>query len=407
MSWGTVTIGRMVLRENFTATESVDGSTGDRSLSLAGEESSPPLTLVQVRQRREDVVGLMGRLVPVRFSAKADLDGWYTVGDVGAELTNWTNEVVKFSWSLKLARAGAANVVDLESRLTGAGRQNAYGQAGERWHAPAASATGYFTGTSQPSGFVARDLGDGEGVITVYRGIPTNVSPRWVSTLTDYGRGRARVSVDGIERTPRDMAMSTTGWEISNGLLKVAPGASATLLVSAWDGSAWDRIDWNASISASASGAILSWLDASVLKNDYEMVTVRLVGAGLNGLGRTTMDLTLRRGARFVETYLSSDVAATPSWYRAVTEAGTAPASAAYVSATANDGGGNRYVIASASPFTANTTQGGISRAASRTLDAALGSVIGGGSAITGNTAASLRDQYIMAMAETTSAVVR
>lgn len=405
MSWGTVLIGRMTLRETFTASDATDGSTGARAVSLTGEESSPPLTLAELAQRREDLAGLNGRLVPVRFSTKSDLDGWYTVTDAGAEITNWSSEVAKFSWSLKLSRAGAANAIDLESRLTGAGRQNAYGQAGERWHAPSASATGYFTGTSQPFGSIDRALAT-EGTITVFRGVPSGVSPRWSSTLADYGRGRSRVLVDGVERTAQDVVVGASAWSMSNDLIRVSPGASATLQVEAWDGSAWDRIDWNASVSGSTSGAITTWRAASVLRNDYELTTVRLM-SGTTAAGRVTLDLSLRRGSRFVETYLQSDVAATPSWYRSAAEAGTASASTAYVSATGNDAGGNRYVIISAGPFTANTAQGGLTRAAARTLDAGIGSVVGGGSAVAGNTAASLRDQYILALAERTAAVIR
>jgi hypothetical protein len=407
MSWGTVYVGRMTLREGFTVSDTVNANTGVRAVSITGQESSPPLTLAEVDQRREDLSGLMGRMIPVQFSTKADFNGWYRVTDVGADVTNWSDEVVKFSWSLKLDRIGPENAIDIESRLTGVGRQNTYGLAGERWHAPAASAVGYYTGTSQPSGSVTRALAAGEGTITVYRGVPASVSPRWGTTLVDYARGRARVLVDSVERVPTDLVMAPTTWELNNGLMKVTPGASATLQVSAWDGSAWDRIDWNASVTASTSGAITAWSAASVLRNDYELVTIRLVAGTSATSGRVTMDLTLRRGARVVETYLQTDIAGTKSWYRAAAEASTAPASASYVTATGNDAGGNKFVAIAATSFTALTVQGGLTKASTRTLDAGLGSVIGGSGAAAGDVATVLRDHYIRTMAEQTMGVRR
>lgn len=413
--WGTATIGRLVLREGFTLTAAMNGTTGRRTLTLTGEESSPPLTPGQVKCRQEDILGLQGRILPVTFTHKSDHDGWYEVVDVDTSATNWTGEVVKFSWQVQAERIGPANGTDLESRLAGGGRANLYALAGERWHAPSASAYGYVTGTSAPSGSVARTLADGEGTITVYRGIAANVHPRWGVALADYGRGRARFIQNlslapATERTADNVAIpsaSTSNWSLENGLMRVSPGASATLQVSAWDGSAWDRVDWNLSITASASGAITSWDAATLVRNDYEVVTVRLVKD--RAPGRTVLDVSLRRGARFAETYVQTNVATTKSWYRAAAEAGTAPASAAYVTATANDAAGNRYWIGSlGSPaFTAQLVQGGITKAAVLALDAALGSVVGGSGATAGNDAAVLRDHYVQAMGERTVAVER
>jgi len=403
--WGTVKIGRLTLREGYTLADTTNANTGERGITLSGEESSPPLTVAELQQRREDFAGLLGTLVPVTFTIKTEYNGWYAPYDINIDATNWTNEVVKFSWSIRLSRIGAENSTDIESRLTGAGRLNTYSLTGERWHAPAASAYGYFTGTSQPSGSVSRVLADG-GSITVYRGIPTSINPRWGTSLTNYYGGRSRVLVGGAERQARDVVISASAtWEMNNGLVKVQPGASATLQVSAWDGAAWDRIDWNASVTASASGPITSWDGVSIIRNDFELVTVRLVKD--RAPGRTMLDLSLRRGARAVETYLQTDTSTTKSWYRAVTEAGTAPASASYVAATVNDANGNQYVVGAATSFTAQTGVGGITKAAALALDAFIGAVVGGSAAPAGETASVIRDHYIVSMAETTMAVRR
>jgi hypothetical protein len=613
--WGTAVIGRLTLREGFTLTAAMNGSTGDRTLNLTGEESSPPLTVAETKRRQEDILGLQDRFLPITFSNKSDHNGWYMITDVDTQLTNWTGEVVKFGWTINAVRVGAENGVDIESRLSGAARQNPFSLAGERWHTPAAASFGYFTGTAYPSGTQARVLADGEGTVTVYRGLPASVSPRWGVALADYNRGRSRVLVAGVERVATNITMGASAWEVNNGLVRVTPGAASTLTVASWDSGstvlintdaftastgspwsgnwvtaltapggsilingnagrltsgsagaysgrvgvrlgyaptpidavalfnftwptgdecypafyvrstnntmdgaggyfvamnrpgnvfvigrgdgsyanttlgsvaaswsagtkywcrfgvvgsalkarwwvdgateptawmievtdtvytgtglaigfthgpgaaglakwdiddfsmatvfpgatgAWEGVNWNTSISASTTGAVTSWKAATVVRNDHELVTVRLVGDA--NPGRVSLDLTLRRGSRFVETYLQTDTATTKSWYRDVAEGGTAPASGAYIAATGDDVQGNRYFVAAANSATFMTTAGGVVKTATRTLDAALGSVVNGSAGSAGDLAPVLRDQYLRATAEQTMGVRR
>lgn len=490
-TWGTVQLGRLTLREDFPATPAVNASTGERTLQLTGEESSPPLELPELYRRNEDVLGLVGRYVPVTFTDKADQNGFYLVTDANAGvLTNWGNEVVKFSWSLQLTRVGPENGVDVSSRLTGVARANDFGLSGERWHAPAGSAYAYFTGVgSQPSGSVQRPVADG-GQVTVYRGVPTAASPRWGTSLANHGRGRVRILVGGLERTAVNIAASpaasslafafndgttslitvldaqaipfpvgsrfqlytaalrtakestvftvtaknsafgftnisftpsastavltgdvaklvATGtsdagqWELGNGIMRVTQGASSTLTVAAWDGTGYEHVEWNVSVTGSATGGITSWDAVTVLRNDYELGTVRLTRgttAGASAAGRVLLDLTLRRGSRFVEATLQTDASTTVGVYRPTAEAGTAPASGGHVTASANDAAGNRYVIMAPKSFTAQTTQGGITASATTRRDFALGSVVGGSAALAGDVATVLTSQYLTSM---------
>lgn len=399
MTWGTVTIGRLVLRETTTLTGGY--ASGRRTLSLAGEESTPPLTMAQLRQRQEDILGLADRFVPVTFTDKTDHNGYYVVDNVSAALDNAQGETAKVSWTITLARLGPDNAVDLESRIVNVVRQNSFALTGERWHAPAASAYAYFTGSTRPSGSVAR-VGD-EGVVTVYRGVPAAVSPRWGAALADYGRARARVTVDGLERSADEVSIpASAAWRIGNSLVNVSGGASASLLMDFYDGTAWRTKSWNVSVTASAASPVLTWDAITIVRNDYESVTVRLVKSAAPG--RALLDLTLRRGARFVEGYAQTDVSSTMSVYLASAETGAA--SAGYVTATASDAFGHRYVAGSAKTFATNTN-GGLSASAVTGFDFFIGSVIGGASAAAGDTAAQLRDQYIATMAETTMGAKR
>lgn len=404
MSWGTITVGRLTLRETVLADDRVNQLTDARTLVIQGQESMPPLlTMAELNQRREDIMGLMGMTVPVRFTDKPNLDGYYRVVDTGAGQTNWQDEVAWVDWNLSLELIGPANAVDLESRLTAAGRVNDFGlSASATWHAPAASAYGYDTGANTPSGTVSRAGSD--GTVTVFLDLPANTNPRWGSTLANYGAGRCRFTLDGFERTGTNLTVAGSAWSLDNSLVRVTPAASATLSVDAWDSGAWTTKTWN--VSVAGSGAALGTPSAvTVLRNDYEAATVRLVWD--RAPGRATLDLTLRRGSRLAEGYLQTGAANTLAVYRASAEAGTAPASSAYVTATGNDAAGNRYLVASARSFTALTVQGGLQKTSTRTLDFGVGVVFNGGSAATGDAATDLRSQYLMAMAETTQGVKR
>jgi hypothetical protein len=418
-TWGTLVIGRLTLREGFTAEPARNASTGDRTLTLTGEESSPPLTLLEVKQRNEDILGLLNRYVPVTFTDKTDHNGFYWVNDVNAgTLTNWGDEVVKFAWQLQLVRVGPANAVDYSSRLTGVARTNDFGLSGERWHAPAASAYAYFTGVgSQPSGTVARPISDG-GSITVYRGVPASANPRWGTTTADVQKGRVRLLAtsnggSAVERTGTNLAIAAASgsWSLENALVRVGQGAggSATLTIGAWNGTSWGSIDWSVSVTASATGGITSWDAVTVLRNDYELATVRLLKAtaAASGAGRALLDLTLRRGSRFVEATLQTDASTTVGVYRPTAEAGTAPASGGHVTATANDGAGNRYIVISPRTFTAQTTQGGVTKAAVTRFDFGLGSVVGGSGALSGDAASAMVSQYLTSMGLEDLVVVR
>lgn len=405
--WGTVQVGRITLREGFDMDANLNTATNKRTITLRGQESSPPLTVAAVQRLQEDILGLLDRFVPIYFTNKADHNGFYNVTDVNTNVVNWTGEVVKFDWTIQAEFCGPEGSVDIDSRLTQINRLNAFSLTGERWHAPAGGAYGYYTGTSQPSTSIARPSADGVPV-TVYRTVPIGVSPRWGSSPQAYQNGRARVLVSGVERAATRVIVSASAgdWSVENALVRVQPGSSATLQISAWDGSAWDRIDWNASITASASGPITSWDSVAIIRNDYELVTVRLLKG--NAPGRTTLDVSLRRGARAAELYLATDIGTTKSFYRAAAEAGTAPASAAYQSATANDGSGNRYIVGTAAASaTYQASQGGITKSAVATLDAFIGAVVNGASAAAGDVATVIRDHYMATNSETSTGVRR
>lgn len=400
MTTNTVRIGRMIMREDLTVAEQGDAS-GDRSLALSGTESRPRLSAAAIERQREDWLSMAGQLVPVVFTVKDYLNGFYTVRDVSGTIEDWGSDLSSFRWSGNFTRNGTEGEIDIESRLGGSqSRFNNFTVTGERVHAPSIGATSYWTNGTVSS--VLSRTGEA-GVVKVYRGIGLTVSPRWIVAPQSYMAGAVVLRDDlGVERSGEGAKLNATNFELSNGLVRVKPLASTGVLeVSNWSGGAWRTKNWDLLINAVTTG-VFDFV--SVLSNQPEVVSIRMVKSMT--LGRLYVDLTVRRGSRFVEVYVQSELGATIKIVRGTTEAGTNSLGGTVV-ANANDGNGNKFIVGSARTFTADVTNGGISLAATPVLDAFIGAVVGGTGAVAGDAAADLQKQYIGAPTELVQGVRR
>lgn len=383
MTWGTLTAGRLTLREGYTST-----ATDNTGLTVKGQESSPPLTATQLEQRREDLQGLTGAVLPVTWTSKARLNGFYLVTSAKADYTHYQDAgVLTLDWTLELDRYGTEFETDHESRLSGPlTRNTSHAATGERWLAPPLGHYGFWSASTTLS-VVTRTGAD--GALIVYRGIPLATSPRWGAAPTAALAGRVRfLDADGAERSGLNFSPAATGWELTNGLVSVKVNGPGQLDVRAWTGGAWRSKLWTIN-DGTGLGLPAS---ATLLRNDLGNVIVRLLWAGAT-TGRLTLDITLRRGARFAELYFRRNASATLSLARSATEAATA--GTGYLRATANDADGNRYVLGSAQAFTGDVVNGGISKAATTTLDAFIGVAAAGSTAVAGDQPDNLRDQYL------------
>lgn len=398
-NWGDLTIGRIPLRETFVATE---GGGDSRSLDLEGQESYPPLTRAQVIARHDGINALIaGQCIPVTFTDKPERNGYYTVKNSGSTYLEYLNEMVTADWKVSLERVGSDAETDLQSRLTGAVRLNDFSLTGERWHAPPIGHYGYYTGSSNPTTMTRTGA---DGAITVYRSVPANVSPRWGCLPTNYLAGRVKATTTGGQEVYGvDVPLAATGWSLTNGLVNVTTSASATLDVQAYTGGAYHSKLWNVSVAGSAS-SIISWDGATLLRNDPEMAILRLTKS--LSPGRATLDLTLRRGSRFVEGFLQTGTSATLAAYRSTLETNTSFAASGYVTATADDSDSNRFAVGSARTFTAHAN-GGVTKSSATSLDFWIGVAAGGGSAVSGDAATDLRNQYTACMPEAVYGVRR
>lgn len=402
--WGSIQLGRILLRETFTATE----QGGDRQLSLAGQESMPPLTRAQLVGAHDNILGLEGQSpVAVTFTDKPERNGYYQVTGNSSTLTEYRGDMLTADWSINLDRLGSVGEVDLNSRLTGVARLNDFGLTGERWHAPPIGHFGYYTGASNPTTMTRTGA---DGAMTVYRSVPASVIPRWGCDPANYLKGRVRVTDTTTPAAPIELegtgrAVPATAWALSNGLVNVVWSASGggTLDVQSYTGGAYHSKLWG--VFSTSTNLVTSWDAATLLRNDPEMVILRLTRS--LSPGRISLDLTLRRGSRIVEGYLQRNTAADQLKVRLNTAETNADTSASgYITATNNDADGNRFACGSARSFTANAN-GGVQKNTVAALDFWLGVVAGGGSAVAGDAATDLRNQYIGCLPEATYCVRR
>ncbi|GGW98665.1 hypothetical protein [Streptomyces chartreusis] len=399
--WGDVRLGRLTLRETFTAAEAGGDS---RTLALDGQESWPPRARADVVAVHDSINALdRGTPIAVTFTDKPERNGYYQVKDADSTWTEYVGDVATANWKINLERLGSEGEIDLQSRLTGTVRDNDFSLLGERWHAPPIGHYAYYTGASSPTSMTRTGA---DGAITVYRSVPANTSPRWGCDPGDFLDGRVRIndtaSASAYEVDGTDRPLPADDWAMSNGLVNVIPSASAGVLdVQAYTGGGWHSKYWNVTVGGSTMAA---WDAASILRNDPEQCIIRLTAS--RSPGRATLDLTLRRGSRFVEGYLQSGSAATLAVYRQTLETNTSFAASGYVRATSNDLDGNRFAAGSAHTFTAHAN-GGVSLAATAALDFWLGVEAGGSSAVSGDAATDLRNMYIACLAESTYAVRR
>lgn len=371
--WGSITLGRFTLRETFDVTEDQG-----RVLQIHGQTSVAGLTAAQVERIYEDLYGLQGQLVPISWSDKAFLNGFYQVGAIKTTYASYTPgrvaspypRAVVLDWSCDATRIGPENSIDLESKLSGPQtRKNSYSGVGEITHAPPPVHYGYTTGGSVPPSL---QRATSEGPITVYRQIPQGTHPRWGCSPLDFGGGRARfIDAFGEERTGMTRTTPPNGWLISNGIVRVGSGGAGTLTIGSYVGGVWQTREWDILRNGVS---VAPFTAATVLANTFDTVILRLVSGGAPGNPtRTTVDVQMRRGARLAEVFIASDNSATLKAVLHTGEPGLAGPGSISSIGEAIDGG--RFVIVSANAVTNDLVSGGMSMTSARLLSVAIGAI--------------------------------
>jgi hypothetical protein len=392
--YGPLVVGRLTLAEPMKASENAG------RLTLAGQESVPPSTRASVYGAHADLLALGGSIVPVTFPDKPERDGFFVVSSASSELTDWTGEVVTADWKLDLARMGSAGEVDLSANLYPTAAQVASAVTGTHWHGLPVGASSYDTGATLPL-TIARTGAD--GVVPVYYSVPLDSSPRWHVAPAASRLGRARILDAGREASGlRDVAPTT--WEVQNSLVRVRPlagaGAAPSFEVARYEGGAWRSKQWAMYADADMLGP---WSSATILRNDFEEVGLRLTSARPAG-GRLTLDVRLRRGGRVLDLHASTGVAA--AWTLDLWSTEASAATGNYRYGTADDADGLRFQVGSTTAFSAATHGGIVTTSASQQWHGWIASQYGGSPA-PGEAFADLQQQYVGSPYEVVSAVTR
>lgn len=396
----SIQIGRLLFREAPTRSFEENWSSDGRGVTLTGIlTSDPTISRARLGEMHDDVLGLPMSLVPVLLDVKSHRDGYYWVDSSKSSIIELEDqEWIQLVWEIQLTRMGADNEVDIESRFAGPiNRLNDHALGGTRWHAPSVGHTSYWAASDSP-GIVTRTGED--GAVKVYSGLSLGVNPRWQCPTESYGLARVRLTDLG-ERAGMGIDPAPAVWTLGNSLIRLTPNGS-DLDISWHDGTAWSAIKkFQLTAGGSALGVPIA---VSVLYNEYERVTIRCLW-NRSPLGRITGDITLRRGSRFIEFLVKANSSTTLGVKRTTSEAATA--ATGLIRATSNDGGGDRYIIASTKTFTSDLVAGGISKPSVTRFDAMVGAEINGSAAVTGDQAAQLIMQYIGGPAEVVQAVRR
>lgn len=395
MAWGQLTVGSLVLKETHVLEDVTNANTGVRSVRMEGAETNPGNGTGDIEGKQQDIMSLMGRVMPVQFQRKTSYNGFYTFVDTNTQLEKWPEGPGQIRWSLSMELLGMDGAIDFESRLANVLRANDFSLAGERWLAPPRTHYGFQSASTVPPS-ISRTSTD--GAIIVYRSIPAGVNPRWAVPVAGYMSGRVRVLNNGIERVGDRIPVATGTWEMNNGLVRVKPyvgGLATSLSIAMWDGTTWRSRDWDLRMDGTTLLQSTHLQSVTVVRNDPECASLRLVFQHPTNGTRSLVDLLLRRGSRFVEGYMQQVSAAAMSVQLDVLEAWTL--STGYGAATAVDANGIRWAAGSAKAFTL-ATNGGVSKTSTTTADFWIGAAPP--TPASGDLVADLAQQYIGAMAE-------
>lgn len=406
-----ITLNRLGLWESpLTAVDERRDGAGGSSVTLAGQESAPPLTVAQLTARHDDLLELAGReLVAVTFGLKDDRDGFYRVASAGSALTRHTSVALAATWRLELERWGRGPAdVELEAALVGALRSNAHpttSGGGSIWHAPPVGHFAYHHATASPTtlGRVGQ-----EGTVTVYRGLlAANGSPRWLCNAGHYVSGGCRITADGLVRSGLYVPGYPSSWSMGNTLVRIGQAsAGAELLLEVWDSGAWVTLSERLRVAVGFGARDGTTSDAfTVLRNDPEVTAVRLLWD--NSPARTTLDLTLRRGARHLACVIRHRT--TDTLGIQLYDAGSAATAdqGGWVERASDDANGNRWVIGTARPVVgvSSGSYRGIGEAAVATFAGYVGCEFAGSAAVAGDGGGDLLAQYVEDRAEFVRAV--
>lgn len=385
--------------------------------------------------------------VPVTWTQDSTIDGWFrptaaTVDYSAASLTDgycsWSCELEAVDGTPQLEVVGFFGVVNNDQSVTNAGVAAVSG--GTIVGVPGAAVDIYASGGTFSARSSATTRASETGNVSVMAGTATSLPSSLVSLYTvaasDHydGACELRGTYGGVTDQlclGRNMQpLGGSGLKVSNGLIRCGFNASGAVVIEAWDSGAWRTVGpgtWPItsvlppSGSTTATFACTTSSGVQVLRNSPEAVSVRIFNCtDLATLGRTWMDITVKRGSRMVNFHLQGQGCG-----RTTVKPSTSTAGAAITGGlqqNANDANGNRYIVVGSRgrnysgasySWSGNTTTGALTQQTAISTEwwgdapFGIGCCVDGSSSTGINTAQNVAYEFFAGRTETARVVLR
>ena len=406
----------------------------EQALRLEGWLRSTSLTATNAI--RNNLLGIRpGTIIPITWTEDPEVDGWYVFRFADMQMNVEDHPLANeglIPFVVIADHLGLDSQVQFQSRLTGTVRQNDFSITStstrlQPFIGTPVGSEGFYVGLgNEPPSPLTRT--STAGAVKVYASptLYTQDDPWWDSTPSGYYDGDCYLKVDSYVRLGKRIPNSATDWEIGNSLVRVSPnsGTSGYLDFEAYNGSTWETAKVLKLYSA-INVSITQFTDISVVRNEPHIVSIRLKtqlgdwGFGEDALGETTVlgagqeifaiDVTLRRGSRFVEIRYTKPTATQQGLVFEPLESltpfsvtGTTSNVGAVTSSTSHTYvlGTSKTILYSSSTAALSTSGGIFSQSTGTGWDAYAGFVLNGASASTGDTKEDLAYQYLGGIAQ-------
>jgi len=397
----------------------VVGRDGIRTVTLKGFLNATTLALA--KELKGELAAQTGRLVAVTWALDTEIDGFYVLRNVTikAAVGDRVYENFSFPFTCTLERLGSEGEVEFQSLVTGTVISNSHGLIASEtkpFHAPPVGALAYNPAGTSPT---QRQRSTPDGNIDWYDNISFTQDPQWSVTAANYYKGAVEVYHKTVLRAGFSAPNDPGDWELSNGIVRVKPSGGGTsdgrILVAFWDGT-----DWDAEFSfktvfdpATTNATISAWHFVSTIRNDAESGSIRLVrdSAPSTNSNRHTLDISLRRGARFAVFRHRYSRGTTPAWdiIRNTNDAAVAFTPTGASGATGVEDSvatsGFKYIVMTPVAHSARTTEGGVRITSAAAFSYAIGGEIA--AAGTGDTTDDVNLQFFGWISERDRAIRR
>lgn len=378
----------------LTAAESwsISGNSINVRGAIHAEDIPKPMRVSHAIAVRDQLVGYRDNLdepfVPVMWDLDPTINGFYSV--VGAEVDflnslSLTNGI--FPFSVDLVKLSDFSFATVESVVRGWVRRNSHGFTSADalpWLGTPSSKSQYMHGVPgngwsrqnrrTATGDVMIATSAAHSYISAYSMRPEDWLQGACSLEIPYRSAGCEPSVGAwVAAVGQRVPLDPMAWRITNGIISIQPKLhpSGVMIVElkyfAVDNSS--KLRWLPVVKryeiVSSAGTFDRYDFISVLRNSPEQVTLRIGGRVRDfdpaTSGRYFMDITLRRGSRFVQFYCQSD---RPSlWDVTSYEAEPATMITGGIKASSPNADGSTYLVMTGRPFgfsDAGPAQGGL-----------------------------------------------